>query len=560
VDVVISNATIYTANGAQPWADTMVVRGDRVAFVGRREDWPSDATDDERDVAGALVMPSFVDSHTHPTMVSKSSWHVRLPWTHDVAELVEFIRDYANSHSPQDAPFLYFEYYPTAMFSDSGGPTKELLDSAVSDRPVLVQDFSEHAHWVNSQMLELMGVNRETPDPVPGLEMFVRDANGEPTGHLYEMVYEHFLDDMYAKLRWHPPEQLTAESVRPFFDFMNDHGVTAVFEAWLADEDALKAMAELEKDGQLHCFIEAAPRFWSLKDLPEAIETLQRYQAKYGSERIRVRTLKLFLDGTNESGNSALLAPLMSEPSGTDRGSIQMDVGELTECLLMCNDADVDVHIHLVGDRSFRVACDAVEAAQSAMTRQRGEWRIQVTLAHCELVDRADMTRPAQLGIFVNWSTHWSGGYFGEQSRMHLGDERWNRMYAFNEIADAGGQVTFSSDVVTNYELQRGNPFFGMQVAATRIDPEYPLDPERYPDSVRPDTSSRLSLERLVQGYTIVGACQLRIDDRVGSLEVGKLANFMVLSENLFTVDLDKISQVNPVAVVFEGEVIRGQL
>jgi predicted amidohydrolase YtcJ len=214
----------------------------------------------------------------------------------------------------------------------------------------------------------------------------------------------------------------------------------------------------------------------------------------------------------------------------------------------------------LVGDRSFREACDAVEAAQAALTQKGGEWGIQVTLAHCELVDPSDMARPAELGIFVNWSTHWSGGYFGEQSRMHLGDERWNRMYAFNEIADAGGQVAFSSDVVTNYELQRGNPFFGMQVAATRIDPQYPLDPERYPDSVRPNASSRLSLERLVDGYTIVGARQLRIDDRVGSLEVGKLANFIVLDDDLFTVDLDKISEIEPAAVVFEGEILRGQL
>jgi predicted amidohydrolase YtcJ len=492
-------------------------------------------------------------------MVSKSSWHVRLPWTHDVDEILDFIRNYAKSHSVQEAPFLYFEYYPTTMFGEVG-PTKELLDTAVSDRPVLVQDFSEHAHWVNSQMLELMGVTRETPDPVPGLEMFVRDATGEPTGHLFEMVYEHFLDHMYEKLRWRPPEQLTAQRVRPFFDFMNDHGVTAVFEAWLADEDALRSMAELEASGHLQCLVEAAPRFWSANDLPEAVATVKSFQAKYGSKRIRVRTLKLFLDGTNESGNSALIAPLASDPTGSDRGSIQMDADELTECLLMCNNADVDVHIHLVGDRSFRVACDAVEAAQAALTQKGGEWGIQVTLAHCELVDPSDMARPAELGIFVNWSTHWSGGYFGEQSRMHLGDERWNRMYAFNEIADAGGQVAFSSDVVTNYELQRGNPFFGMQVATTRIDPQYPLDPVRYPDSVRPNASSRLSLERLVDGYTIVGARQLRIDDRVGSLEVGKLANFIVLDDDLFTVDLDKISEIEPAAVVFEGEILRGQL
>lgn len=559
MDLLITNAAIYTCDPSRPWADTLAVRDGRIQYVGERESATPTSAARVVDLDGRLVLPSFVDSHTHPTMVSQSSWHISLPWTDDVDELLAFIRSYAAEHPKEEIPFLYFEYYPTTMFSESG-PTKELLDSAVSDRPVLVQDFSEHAHWVNSAMLELMGVTRDTADPVPGLEMFARDASGEPTGHLFEMVYLRFVDRMYDALGWRPPEELTADRIRPFFDFMVDNGVCAAFEALLPDDSTLAAVAELAERGELPCYLEAAPRFRSLDDLPDAIATVRDYQARFGGDRLRVRTLKLFLDGTNESGNSAVIEPFHTDPTGQDVGQIQMETDELTECLLLCNEADVDVHIHLVGDRAFRVACDAVEAAQNRLKGNGEPWQILVTLAHCELVDPSDMSRPAELGIFINWSTHWSGGYFGEQSRTRLGDERWNRMYAFNEIGDAGGQVTFSSDVVTNYELRRGNPYFGMQVAATRIDPQYPLDPQTYPGSVRPSAESRLSLERLVRGYTLTGARQLRLDDRIGSLEVGKLANFQVLDHDLFTIDLDKIGTVRPTAVVFEGEVVRGKL
>jgi predicted amidohydrolase YtcJ len=154
-----------------------------------------------------------------------------------------------------------------------------------------------------------------------------------------------------------------------------------------------------------------------------------------------------------------------------------METAELTRCFLLCNTEGADVHIHVVGDRSFRTACDAVEAARTELAATADEWRIPVTLAHCELVDPADMLRPAELGIVVNWTTHWSGAYFGEAAKKHLGDERWDRMYRFNEIAERGALLTFSSDVVTSYELHRSNPLFGMQVAATRVDPEYPLSP-----------------------------------------------------------------------------------
>jgi predicted amidohydrolase YtcJ len=558
--MVLSNAKVYTSDEQRAWATAVVIEDGVITYVG--DDVGARENPDDlpvHDLRGMTIVPGFIDAHTHPSSVAQSDWHVRLPWTTDVGEILRFIREYAEAHPVEEAPFLYFEYYPTATFRDSQ-PTKELLDSAISDRPCLCQDFSEHEHWVNSKMLELMEVTSGTPDPMPGLEMFVRDELGEPTGLLREGVHRHFIGKMYDKIGWTPPEVLTPERLGKVFRFMTEHGVTALFEAQVRDEQALVSVAELERRGELNMYYEGSVRFRSMGDLPGAIARLKAWQARYGTAHINLNTLKLFLDGTNESGNSAVLAPLCDHAGEGDLGEIVMDAAQLADCLELSNSENVDVHIHLVGDRAFRVACDAVEQVKARLAETQDVWQIQVTLAHCELVDPADMPRPADLGIFINWTTHWSGGYFGDGSRKHLGSDRWNRMYRFNEIAQSGALVTFSSDVVTAYELHRADPFLGMQIAHTRIDPEYPLDPAAYRQSMRPEESARLPRDLLLTGYTINAARQLRLHDKVGSLKPGKVANLCILADDPFAVPSDQLSAVRIHAVLFEGNVVHGYL
>lgn len=188
---------------------------------------------------------------------------------------------------------------------------------------------------------------------------------------------------------------------------------------------------------------------------------------------------------------------------------------------------------------------------------------MQVTLSHDELVDPSDMPRVAALSVLVNWTPHWSGGYFGVAAAEHLGWERFNRMYQFNPVIASGGIVTYGSDVVTQYEANRADPVFGMQVAHTRIDPQYPMQPGPGTvegTQVREPLSGRLSLPDLLQGYTRNGAIQLRLADRMGSIEVGKHANLCVLDADLFEVPDDSIQDISPVAVLFEGRLVHGAL
>ena len=555
---VLRNAKIYTMNDEAPLADTIVTDGKKIIYVGTEKEAAEHIAADAKvyDLKGKTVLPGIVDSHIHPGVCSRSTWHVRLPWTEDVNELLDFVRKYGREHSREEVPFIYFEYYPTSMF-DENGPVKELLDEAISDRPVLCQDFGEHLCWVNSKMLELLGVDKNTPDPST-LEVFVRDEEGNPTGWIKEMAWLHFADNMFEALGWQPPEELTEERMRPFFDFIEESGITALFDALIESDRQIRTVYEMDMAGKLHTYYDASVRFWKYEDLPEKIAKLREYSELYTTEHIKFNTMKLFLDGTNESGNSASLHEHINDPGNF--GEIMMETEELTQCYLLCNREGLDLHIHMVGDRAFRVGCDAVEAAQKIAAQNGEEWVCQPVFAHCEVVDPSDMGRPAELGITVNWSCHWSGGYFGEEAMNYYTEEKWRRMYQFNPIIRSGALVAFSSDVVTAYEMHRAYPFFGMQVAATRIDPEFPLDSDKYPDSMRPDGSARLNLPVLLRGYTINGARQLRWEDKLGSLEEGKIANMVVIDRDPFETEPGELKDISVQTVIFDGNVVRGEL
>jgi len=560
MNIVLTNANIYTANSKMPWANTLVIDGERIAYVGDNDKarWEKSVGIKPKifNMNGKMIIPGFIDSHTHSGMTSASSWHIRLPLTQEVDELLAFVKKYAEEHPASEVPFLYFEYYSTSLF-DEKGPRKELLDTAVSDRPCLMQDQIGHQDWINSKMLEYLGVDKDTPDPSE-LEMFVRDADGEPTGCVNEWAWLSFIDNLYKRVNWTPPA-MTPELLEPFFTFLADNGITAMADGGdgITPEEQARSISQLDKKGKLNTCFDGVVRFWDVNDLPEKIAQVKEWQKKYGSKHIKFNTLKFFLDGTNESGRCSLLEPFVNDPTGKNYGTLAMEESDLIKCLILCNQAGLDIHIHVVGDGTFRTACNAYEKAKKQATE---DWKMQMLLLHCELVHPSDMHRPAELGITVNWSPHWSGGYFGEQSKIFLGEERWNRMYQFNPIIDSGALVTFSGDITRIVRLHRANPFLGIQVAHTRVDPEFPLDPERFPGSMRPPESAKLSREVLMKGYTINGAKQMHWDDCMGSIEVGKLANLNVLSDNVFEVAADKIKDIKFEAVMFEGKVLRGQL
>jgi len=565
-DAILKDARVYTGDDDQPRASVVAIRDKEIVSVGEVGDgsWQDlvGVGTNVVDLDGRTIIPGLVDSHTHPELVALSSWHISLPPIDDLNTILDFLRGYAADHPVRDVPFIYAEYYPSDMDWGPDGPTAAAIDSAVSDRPVLLQDFSDHASTVNSKMLELMGVDEHTPmqvDPDDPAPRFVRGPDGvSPTGLVREEAWSCFADTMYDAIGWRPPEEVTPESLEGYTSFLSSRGVVALLDA-MTTRSTLASAATLDAQGKLNLHLHGARVFSSLANLDASIADVRAWQAEFRGPHVTVDTLKLFLDGTNEFGTGAVLEPLITNEDD-DHGLLRMNEDDLTTAMQRLDAEGLDLHIHVVGDRGFRTALNAVDRARE---NRRDAWRIQVTLAHDELIDPSDMPRVAGLGVVLNWSPHWSGGMFGVAAAEHLGWDRFNRMYQFNPVISSGGTVTYGSDVVTQYEAKRADPFFGIQVGHTRVDPQYPMQPG--PGTVegtqiREPMSARLSLEDLLHGYTLNGAVQLRLADQIGSIEVGKSANLVVLDVDLFEVSADEIQNVEPVAVLFEGRLVHGTL
>jgi len=545
-DFVLTGAKIFTADEAQPWAEALVVRDGRIVYVGddagalasRRGDEP------HHDLGEKLVIPGLVDAHTHPGMIGflgEDDEENPVPKT-SREDILAWLEGYAGWLWP---PMILAGSWPTTLYGIEG-PRKEDLDRVVRWRPVILFDDSGHSQWMNSAALKLLGVDASTPDPSPGLSHFVRDENGEPTGWVKEFAALPFVGDLLL-----PPRDEMAARILTFVEFLSQHGVTTLFDAGnlLYDDEVYSVVAELEREGRLPLRYRGVVHIVLPDQLETAVSELKRLRREYGGDLLRFETIKIHFDGVQEIRTAAMLDPYLGEGAG--RGETLFTLDRLRDFILELHAEDIDLHLHTVGDRAIRVALDAVEQARAAVS---GELACKVTLSHLEVMDDADIPRFHDLGVAANYTPHWHGGYF-EGSQLTVGEPRSSRIMRARPLLEDDAVVSFSSDVTTYAEMERANPFFGMQIAHNRQEVEDGPEGE-----VMLPLTERLAREALVRGYTRGGASQLRLDGELGSLTKGKAADLVVLSEDLFTVDRYAIHRVRPDAVVMRGRVVQGRL
>ncbi len=551
-DMILKNGRIFTQNEKALWASEVAVSGKKIVCVGGLGACDELAGPGTQiiDLDQKTVIPGLIDGHTHPTTVAKTIWHIRMPLYLEKERLMETIKEYAEKNPKEKVPYFFGEGYYAETFGNDG-PRKEDLDKIFPDRPARIQDFTDHACWYNSVAIDMLkdedgGIHIASP---AGEAEVVKDKNGEPTGWVLEGSPD--VDTgIYEAINWHPPTGTEEDAVSPFLDFLKSKGIMCIMDGFTEGEEAIRTFYDMDKEGRLNMFYEATVLMEDCEQAEEAISTVREWSDKYTTEHIHINTVKFFMDGTNEMGDSASLEPFENDGSGENYGSMTASEEELTSVLLKLNDEGIDIHIHVVCDRAFRTCCNAVENAKKICGEK---WGIYVTLAHCELIHPDDMKRVAELGIFIDWTAHWSGGYFGENAIEYLGRRRWETMYDFTEIIREGGTVGFSSDLFSYGEAERGDPYFGMQTSMTRVDIELPLDEKKYPGSVRPPLEARLTLNQLLKGYTYNNALRMRLSDKIGTIEEGKLANLIVLSKDIFDTDPFEIKTVSPEMIFFEG-------
>ncbi|HET7294068.1 MAG TPA: amidohydrolase family protein, partial [Vicinamibacteria bacterium] len=406
-DLILEQGRFYTVHASRPWAEAVAIKEGRIVYVGDDAGvsaWAGPRTIRHK-LGRRLVLPGLVDSHTHPGLVSGSGDVFLLPETRDRQALLDAVARQARARPRQ--PVLVGGYWPIAAFGLEG-PRKEDLDRVVRDRPVVLFDDSGHSRWLNSKALAAMGVGASTPDPVPGLSFFKRDADGEPTGWAKEFALQPYLERLGLG------RTVDERELKGFLDYLVSKGVTLLFDAGNGtNDDAYAAVAELERAGRLPLRYEGSVHVTLPDQVDGAIARLESLRQRFGGRRLHLNTVKIHFDGVSEIGTSSVLEPFLDDPR--NRGGTVIGADRLRDLILELHGKSIDLHLHTVGDAASGTALDAVEQARA---RAGSELRTRVTLCHLELVSDTDAPRFKALGVVANVTPHWNGGYFE-------GADRW---------------------------------------------------------------------------------------------------------------------------------------
>ena len=552
-DIIIKNAKIFTAAAEKPLADALVVKDGRFVYVGD-EAGLSDYVGEVLDLGGKFIMPGIIDSHVHVTLsVGYEYLDYGTPIessskTEALEKMAEIIRK-----DPGQQQYRFFLERKSLQGEDI---VKEDLDRICPDGEVIIIEEEFHSIWMNSAVLKKRNITDDTPDPIPGLSYYVRN-DGHVTGNAIEstvmpIVFEN-TDDITDK-------QID-DALKRWIDFSVNNGVSCVFDSGIPEciefhERVYKRLQNMDRQGKLPVYIDGCYLIYRPEDAERGIDQLKRFNREYNTEHLKIHTLKIFMDGTFKIGTAALIKPYKDT---NECGTTSFNKAQLVDLIIQLNEEGFDLHLHTVGDAASKTVLDAVETAR----KELGDaYRIKITCAHLEIQDDADFERFAELGVFANFSPWWHSGNLGDHPYdvwcSVLGEKRAGNMYRCKTLWDTGALVTWSSDEVYYDDFTTWNPYLGMEVGMTRIITENTKAYDWYiTKDAFPSDRERMSIEEMILGYTINGAIQLGIEDRKGSIEVGKDADFLVFDNDLLTSEHEGFSYNEPVEVYFCGEKVK---
>ena len=530
-DLVFRHGPIYTMDAARSWAGAVAVRGGRIVYVGPDSLPPGTIGPGTEvvDLAGKLLLPAFQDGHVHLIDGGVEQGDCDLTDASDADEVKAAVRAYAAAHP--ELRWIRGSNWELPYFPD-GNPRKELLDSLVADRPAFLWAADGHSAWVNSRALALADLTRATPDPVNG--RIERDPRtGEPTGTLRESA----ADLVERVIPPHTAAEVAAglERAQPL---ALSFGITTIFSANTAEDD-LRAFTEADRAGRLHLRVIAAMVASGEGDT--MVARLHDWRARYATAHVRPTAVKLFQDGVIESGTAALLAPYLDRHG--DAGQPVRDQATL-DALTRALDRDgFQIHVHAIGDRAIRMTLDALERAAGA----NGPRDRRDAIAHLELIDPADIPRFRQLGVVANFEARWANGdeYLTRMTEPALGAARSRWLYPIASVVRSGAVVAGGSD----WSVSSLNPLEAIEVGITHREPGDTLTPPWNP-------AERVDLPTMVALYTINAAWAHHLDRETGSIEIGKLADLVLLDRNVFELPAWRIHEAKVVRTLFEGRTV----
>lgn len=528
-DLVLLNGGIYTVNADRAWAQAAAVRDGLIVAVGSNEEIQALAGDSTLviDLDGRMALPGFHDAHVHPTMGGYAFLGCSVENATTIEDIISKVTDCA-AQIGED--WLVGHAFDLGLFGQNG-PHKSLLDAIDTDLPILLLGSDGHNAWANSRALELAGLSAATPDPPLGV--IERDADGSPSGTLRETAME-----LVTDLLREPTLESNVEALKEGITHLNSLGITSYIDAEVGLEDYQSYQA-IDQAGGLTARVVTSLTYESgfAKHYGDEFDRVLAGRNAFESERLNHDSVKIFLDGVLEGETAALLVPYAGMQH---RGELILGPEELAAAVTRFDAMDLQVHMHAIGDRAVRVGLDAIEAAR----QQNGKSDNRHHISHLQLIHDDDIERFSSLDVAANFQALWAlpDAWIMELNLPVLGMERVQGMYPIRSVERAGGKIVGGSD----WNVSSANPLDAIEVAIRRQDHlavEGPVLNE----------NERVSLATMIDAYTINGAWLMHQEDRVGSIEVGKRADIVVLDRNLFNIPVTQISEARVLFTLLDG-------
>jgi len=559
-DLIYTNGRIYTMDAKDSVQESIALRGGKIAYVGSAAgakvfEGPKTRT---IDLKGRSAMPGLVDGHMHPLEAGAQLLKCNLNYepltVPEFQKRIQACLDADKANEP-NGWLEVVSWFQQAMLPAGTVTTRATLDVLKTSRPILVRDSFGHTVLANSKALAAGNITRATKDPVGGA--IEHDASGEPTGLLQDAASE-----VFGKLLPKPTPKQEIAAARAALKAMNEQGVTSFLDAW-ANPESLAAFAAVQKGGGLtargHFAVGTDP---AEADHPKAIvakvvSLRKRYDqgALMAAPTLTVRNAKLFMDGviSGPAFTGAMLKPYLVNQgtAATPRWVEGPSAGpepyfapaKLKALLIELASAGIEPHLHVDGDRGVHEALDGIEALRKALPNAD----LRVGFAHCEIVAPEDYPRFAKLGVFPVLSMQWEkpAPDTVDQLRDYVGPERAKLLEPAGALAKAGAAIAFGSD----WPVDRLDEWFALKVGVTRTNS--PAMQTKYPG--RLGTDPGLTRKQVLRAATIEASRELHQDQETGSLEVGKLADLIVLDRDPMTIPAEEIANVKVLETVVGG-------
>jgi predicted amidohydrolase YtcJ len=565
-DALYRNGVVYTVDNSATVAQAIAVKQGRISYVGSNEGAAAVTGPATRvvDLHGRMLMPGLIDGHLHPVEAGLDLLKCDLDYESlTVAEFQKRIQGCLDRDG-HDSPTAWFEaahWFRYGMNTGTQAVTRALLDSLRTQRPIIVHDSFGHSSLANSRALTLAKISAGSKDPTGG--RIGRDAAGNPDGLLEDSAQE--IVEAFVPA---PTAEDRVVGARKALERLRRQGVTSFLDA-IGDEPDIVAFRALEVAGDLTARAHLAPRItpaeaFDVDSAKRAVARVVALAAKYDQGLIRpapsvsVRHTKLFMDGViNAPANTgALLDPYFVnhgtpaapkfEPGRRGDPDVYFPAPVLKVILTGLGEHNIDPHLHTDGDWAVRAGFDGVEAMRAALPGRD----IRPAFAHCELVDPVDYPRFAALNVTAVLSFQWGkpANDTIEGTRDTLGARRQALIEPSGSLAAHGARIAFGSD----WPVDPLDEWFALQVGVTRA--ARPGVPPEHSGRLGQDPG--LSRAAVLEAITRNAAYELHDERFVGSLEVGKLADFIVLDQNVATTAPDKIAATKVLHTVVGGRIV----